>query len=88
VGWRFGVDVEGDVAAVQHIRQANARLPEALNRRNPAAIRPDGPVPERGQVAVQPVAPGDKRHPAVILDQADLPARRRQPEVGVVNPEQ
>jgi len=37
---------------------------------------------------VQPAPPGDKPGPAVVLNQPDFPAGWREPEVGVVDPEQ
>lgn len=84
----FAVDINGDFTPFHHLRQPDARLPEALHRGDRRSPNLDGAISQRGQVPVKTFPSCDESCPAVILNQADFPAGWRQPEVRIVDPEQ
>jgi len=82
------VDLEGYFPFIEHLREAHARLPEALDSGNPAGVGGDCPLLERGEIPLKPLPPRHEPFPAVVLDEADFPSGRREAEVGVVDSEQ
>ena len=84
----FAVDIQRNFAAFHHLRESDAWLPEPLDHWHPPSRRLDGAFFQRGQIAVKPLPSCDESRPAVVVDEPDFPAGWREPEVGVVYPQQ